>query len=609
MSALQAYWRGTLGHMYRRSCMGYRDTMLELVLGLALVVETPIGLRVEVQPLGRGRAATVVGLALQVAPEDRVRVGERAILTLTVRDGSRVVDQAESAVTLEQDGSALLYREWPVGELAVRVGVASLDGSAKGGWTGNVKVPSMEAPFTAMAAASPDAVALAPAVGREGAVEFLPPPRLSGVGAVQLEVRVPVTTARVVFFQDDRELVARQRPPWTVSVPLGQVARRTSVRAEAYDGAGALLGEDALVFNAPGKELAVEILTGRGSATADGQRVTVAVSSAVAVDEIVLRADDRVIARWSDCPCVVTVPTETWRSIKVLSADAVGRGGLRGEAVKVLGVEGFQAEVRVEVVELPVTVVDADGKLVTGLGQEDFRVQEDEQEVQLESFAATGSMSLSLGLAVDVSGSMKEEFSTVRRAVALFAERLLRGGDNLFLMTFSWEPTVVMPWRGQGGQLAEALEGVRPEGGTSLHDAVVRGLEQFHGRRGRTALVLLTDGDDTTSRTAWDAAIRFAKTVRTPVFPIGFKIGLLDFVVRDRLRNLAELTGGEYFPAPAAGGLDAVYDRIGEQLRAQYLLVYRSPSVRSSEHFRTVKVTLGKPGLFARTIAGYYPTQ
>ncbi|NCO69710.1 MAG: VWA domain-containing protein, partial [Acidobacteria bacterium] len=212
-----------------------------------------------------------------------------------------------------------------------------------------------------------------------------------------------------------------------------------------------------------------------------------------------------------------------------------------------------------------------------------------------------------VGLLVDVSGSMLKVFPAVRRAVGEFARDLVRPGDSTFLMTFAWDAAVKVGWTGDPTAVASALEGITPEGGTSLHDAVVHGLELFRGRRGRTALVLLSDGDDTTSRTSWDTALRFAKTARAPIFPIGFRLGVLDFFTRDRLKDLASVTGGEAFFAPKSGELAAAYRRIGEQLRAQFLLTYRSPSVRGADHFRVVKVLVNRPGMTARTISGYFP--
>ena len=292
---------------------------------------------------------------------------------------------------------------------------------------------------------------------------------------------------------------------------------------------------------------------------------------------------------------------------RVLSAEASGPGGLRGDGVMVLGGGGFVDSVAVEQVELPVVVFDAAGHLVTDLPREAFTVLEDGAEVPIDGFGTTEDLPLSLGLVVDTSGSMEETFPAVRAAVGGFVGRLLRPGDEVFLLPFSWEANVAIRWSRDPRTAVEALSGIRPEGGTSLHDAVVRALEEFRSQRGRTALVLLADGDDTTSRTQWDTALRFARTMRTPIFPIGFQISFLDVFVRGRLKELARSTGGEAFFAPKPEQLNDVYQRISDQLRAQYLLSYRSPSTKGPDAFRSVVVRVRGEGLTARTIAGYYP--
>jgi len=262
------------------------------------------------------------------------------------------------------------------------------------------------------------------------------------------------------------------------------------------------------------------------------------------------------------------------------------------------------------VVELPVTVLDKTGKLVTGLPRESFRVLEDDKEVALEGFGTSAELPLALGILVDTSGSMLPEFTEVREAVAGFASRLLRPGDSYFLMIFSFEPKVALEWNSDPQGLVGALERTTPVGGTSLFDAIVRALEQFRGRRGRTALVLLSDGDDNTSRVSWDTALRYVRTMRTPIFTIGYGIGMLDFMIRGRLKDLASATGAEvFYVSKKKGDLADIYRRIDEQLRAQYLLTYRSPSTRGPEEFRNVRVEVKGEGLTARTIAGYFPPQ
>jgi VWFA-related protein len=584
--------------------------MLVTLLALAATAGTPLALRVEVQPLGKGPQGTVVGVAIQIAPEDLKRAGERLRVSVSFVQGGATVDSGQAVVNLQLDGSALLYREWPAGEGDVRLFVESLDGTARGGWSGKVVVPVAEKPFEPAPGSAPDALALAPSAPAKGVVHFKAPARSGGIEALELEVEVPEGTARVEFSQDGQLLFQRQRPPWTAAIPLGQVAKRTTVRAVAYAKDGRFLGEDALVLNGASNQLPVEILLGPEPAAGEGRLVTVSVAGSAPLTAIVLRGDDKPLVRWTACPCATTLSAKTLANTKVLSADATNADGLRGEAVKVLGTTGYQEVVKVEIVELSVTVVDHDGKLVTGLPRDAFRVLEDGTEVPLEAFTTTEELPLSLGILVDTSGSMLEVFPEVRKAVAGFAGRLLREGDHYFLMTFSFEPKMRLEWNGDPEGLVGALERTMPEGGTSLYDALVRSLEMFRGKRGRSALVLLSDGDDNTSRTPWDTALRYVRTARVPVFTIGYGIGALDFSIKAHLKNLAVATGAEVFSAPKKKGtLDDVYQRIDKELRAQYQLTFRSTSTKGPETFRTIRVEVKGQGLASRTIAGYYPSQ
>ena len=268
---------------------------------------------------------------------------------------------------------------------------------------------------------------------------------------------------------------------------------------------------------------------------------------------------------------------------------------------------GFVGSVRVELVELPVVVLDEHGTPVTGLELDDFTVYEDEEQVEVEGFGTTADLPLSLAIAVDTSGSMIEDFPKVQRAVRGFADELLEEGDEAVLIRFSWDAKVQVNWTDNISALIGDLDTVTPEGGTSLHDAVVRSLEQFRGRRGRQAVVLLTDGEDTTSRTDWKVAERFAHTMRIPIFSIGLGVGRLDFSSRKILKGLATETGGEAFFPKHVEDLPAVYARIAELLRSQYLLWYPSPSEKPPEAFRKIEVTVNRPDAVVKTISGYYP--
>jgi len=577
-----------------------------MLLALVLAAVLPLGVRVEVEPLGRGAAGTVVGVAVQVAPEDREALGGRARFSLEFLQGGKPADSGSGVVELGPDGSFLLYREWPPGEGELFVAVASLDGGRQGRVRKTLAVPTMEQQFALPEAAPPDAVTLAPLPPAEDGVRFLTPQAGSAVGTVRLQLLVPDKTVEVRFFQDGQPVLTKNRPPWDINLSLGATPRRTVVRAEVYGPGGRFLGEDAVVLQEGGDRLAVQLLLGPAQEGETMRKVTVAVSPPGAEEEVLLKLDHRPLARWLACPCVANVAQEELAQGKVLVAEAKGRGR-QGEAVLVLGGSPFQEAVRVEVVELPVVVLDGDGRPVRGLRAEELEVFEDGQKVSVESFTYSEGQPIALGLAVDVSGSLQKYFPLVRQAVSGFLGQFLRPGDRYFLGTFAWEFTLQVPWGGDPRLALDRLAGVRVEGGTSLHDALIKALELFAGRKGPRGLILLTDGEDTTSRTGWETALRFVRTMRTPVFPVGVGLSPLDFLLRNKLREVAASSGGEAFFVGRPEDLPEVYKRIGEQLRAYYLVVYRSPSSKPPGQFRTVSVRLRRPHVTVRSIAGYFP--
>lgn len=572
----------------------------------------PLAMLVEVEGLGRGPTGTVMGLVIQIAPEDVQRAGERIRIVTSLTSGTVLVDRQSAVVALEIDGSVMVYRDWPLGEHDLKVAVASVDGSSYGGWSGSVTVPEMTQPFESGEKASVEAIALGVTPPAEGAVRFKNPPDKGGIGALQLEVEAPDGTASVEFLRDGIVEIRRNRAPWTYSVVLGEVIRRTQVRAIARDKEGRYLGEDALVLNNPTGKIGVEILLGPDDSVKEGRRpITVAVTGGTGrIQQVTLSIDERMVARWPKCPCVTMIPAKELAEGTILAAEAIDSNGTRGDSIIPLGGSGgsFSGSVRVELVELPVTVLNEAGVPVTGLQPEAFEILEDGAPVTIEGFGTTADLPLSLALAVDTSGSMTESFGAVRRAARGFALDLMEEGDEVVVVTFSWEAKVRLPWTETSSAIESKLDRIVPEGGTSLHDAVVRSLEQFRGRRGRQALVLLTDGEDTTSRTGWELAKRYAHTMRVPIYPIGLGLGKFDYSARKALNRLAEETGGEAFFPKDVGALGAVYDRIGLLLRSQYLIWYSSGSTKADTEFREISVTVpAQPGITLRTIRGYYP--
>ncbi len=143
-------------------------------------------------------------------------------------------------------------------------------------------------------------------------------------------------------------------------------------------------------------------------------------------------------------------------------------------------------------------------------------------------------------------------------------------------------------------------------GATSLHDAVVTSLYYFRGVRGRRALVLLSDGEDTSSSLPFKDALEYARRSGVSIYAIGLRIGRADLGVRNKLDALAKETGGRTYYIENAIDLGSAYAEIEKELRSQFLLAYNSDQA-GKQGFREVKVEVQGGKLEARTIRGYYP--
>ncbi len=183
----------------------------------------PLALSGHAEALGSGSDGTVMGIVFQIAPEDRDRAGDRVRAVTTLRKGDEIIDRQRGVVVLEPDGSVMLYREWDPGTYALEINIANLSGTASGAWLGEIEVPTVDTPFKAPEGAPVDAIALDLTPPREGGVSFKPPPNLGGLGAVQLEVEAPESTASVEFSNDGETL-------GVVTAPRGP-SRSHSVRS------------------------------------------------------------------------------------------------------------------------------------------------------------------------------------------------------------------------------------------------------------------------------------------------------------------------------------------------------------------------------------------
>jgi Ca-activated chloride channel family protein len=259
----------------------------------------------------------------------------------------------------------------------------------------------------------------------------------------------------------------------------------------------------------------------------------------------------------------------------------------------------------VHLVELPTTVT-RDNRPVSDLPQSAFTVLDDGKPVKLSKFEHVTDLPLSIGLAIDTSTSMQPRIAEAQKAGAQFLTSVMKKGDKAFLVAFDSQPHIIQRWSSNCAELTAGLAKLRTDESTALYDAIVSSLYNFVGAKGQKALVVITDGKDTSSKFSFDQALEYARRAAVPVYAIGIGISAAEVDIRYRLGKFCTETGGNVYYIDQVTDLHRIYDDIQNELRSQYILgFYPAESAKRDTkwHAVTVQVSDGK----AKTIRGYYP--
>lgn len=423
---------------------------------------------------------------------------------------------------------------------------------------------------------------------------------------VEVDVQAPVE--RVEFWIEGKKLLTRNAPPFRAEVDLGSLPQRVELKVVGYDARGRYIDSDAWIVNERGSDLEVAVTR---TDTPDGMshfRVSVQNPRKLALRSVSLSAGDERLVAWDRPPYGLDLPAARLAGKDYVQATVVDSTGAETSDLLYLDPNRYVEEVDVNLVELPVTVSDAQGTPVSSLQMGDFTVREDGKPQVIETFGFANNLPLSVGVLVDHSGSMRERIEQARKAALAFFAQILREGDKAFFGGFSFDARGITPFTSEVGALERQVSDLpAAEGGTALYDAIIAGLYRFRAVQGRKALVVVTDGDDTVSKVPYDEMLRYVRASRVPIYFIGVGLGKLDFTLTGKLRSLAAETGGVAFFIGNAAELDPTYDALENELRSQYLLGYYTRSTKNARGYRTVEVNVSRPGAKVRTIRGFIP--
>ena len=270
----------------------------------------------------------------------------------------------------------------------------------------------------------------------------------------------------------------------------------------------------------------------------------------------------------------------------------------------------------VNVVNVLATVRDKQGQLVKGLTKDDFTLEEDGRNQTIRYFSPQADQPLMLGLLIDVSGSQRTVLAEQRRASQQFLDTVLRPGDKAFLVRFDRRIELLE-------DLSRLEVDARDNGarGTALYDAIISAARGLAGQPGRKALIVLSDGYDTSSSASLAGAVETAQRADALVYSIRFlDRDVFKFQVpasqggspvpregQKALERIAKETAGSYFDLTASETLQKIYGRIEDELRNQYSLGFTP--VKRHAGYRKIHVSVKPKGLTVHARDGYYSAE
>lgn len=430
-----------------------------------------------------------------------------------------------------------------------------------------------------------------------GPIKLIPLDRRIVTGRQTIRTRVTSTSvARVVFTIDGAAPRSVERPPFSVTYDFGRVPQTRTIRVVAQDRAGKELGRDELAVNDAGETFWLRLTEPAAGPASGTVRVntTLRVPAGRRVKRVAISwngAEQQVLtaAPWQTA---VAIPNE----VGVLRAVAELDDGRTTEDAVLLNAAGHVEHADVPLVELPIFAAG------TVPAASEIVVREGRTRCPVETVLSGADVPLTIGLLIDASSSMLTTLPDVQEAAIRFLDTALGENDRAFLVVFDSTARLVQPATADRELLRRQIMAIRPSGRTALNDAMILGLLQFEGVKGRRGMVVFSDGVDSASHYGAAGVHDLARRSNIPLYVIAAGPATNS---RTALKRLADATGGEMHPLTKLEALPEIYSEIEAGLRAQILAIIRTDGGKHENDWRAIEVDVtGRRGV--RAPAGYY---
>lgn len=466
-----------------------------------------------------------------------------------------------------------------------------------------IDVPSPEGLPAVDDASAPAAAALGPTL------RLAVPPVDVLSGKVRFRATAEGEIEKVTFYLDDKPKFTKRDPPYSVELDLGDAPEPHRVRVVGFVG-DEEVATDQIWLNQGSQRFRVRLIEPRAGGIYPGSftaRAEVDTPDTAPPERLELFLNQERVATLREPPFAHSVRLAGGEAAVVRAVAYLADGTSTEDAV-LINASPFTETVEVRLVDLAVTVTDGEGRPITGLGQEQFEVYEDDIPQAIERFEVASDAPVRLALLLDRSISMAPHLDAVAEAALGFARAALRTPDDrVAVFSFAGEVSADAAFTDSAARIERALAGLVALGGTAFYDSLVQTLNNFDDAPGQTALVVFSDGQDESSRLTFDQALTTARRAGVTIYTLGLEEAFPDRSARRPLEDLAAETGGRAWFVAGVDELAGVYETVLAELGTRYLIAYQPPRGGAPEAFRAIRVEVEARGARVRTRRGYYP--
>jgi Ca-activated chloride channel homolog len=269
--------------------------------------------------------------------------------------------------------------------------------------------------------------------------------------------------------------------------------------------------------------------------------------------------------------------------------------------------------VTVDLVNIFCSVWDKNtNSFVTNLSKDDFSITEDSQKQEIRNFSREMNVPLTLAFLIDTSQSVAPKLKFEQDAATSFFHSVLRDNDRAMLLEFDSGVTLVQDFTSDPNKMAKQIKTLRAAGGTAMYDAIYLACdEKLIRETGRKAIVIVSDGEDRSSKTSLEQALEMALKAEATIFSIsvnrGGFFGVGSTKDGDRImKQFSDETGGRSFFPFKVDELEDAFKQINQELRSQYNIGYLSSNVKRDGTYRKIEVKIRDKNLKLSYRKGYY---